>query len=178
MSVGHGSMRLRFESMSTVRGLLIVLLIPLMLAGCAAAGVSATVRSESPTTTPGVTLSTEHTPVGIVLATGSGRTLYDFALDSADRSACVSTTCAVLWPPLDVTGTPTLSPSLNPSLLGTIRRPDGSLQLTYGDHPLYTWVGDTQPGMVTGQALANQGGRWYVVAPSGRQITTNFTITG
>ncbi|MGH9083402.1 MAG: hypothetical protein ACRDWN_08665 [Acidimicrobiales bacterium] len=50
------------------------------------------------------------------------------------------------------------------------------MQASYGGHPLYTWKGDGKPGMITGQALLNAGGYWYVIAPSGQQITTQFTV--
>lgn len=148
---------------------------PLALAGCG--GTTASIGSESPTTTPGVTLSTERSPGGRIVATGSGHTLYDFALDKPGHSACISPTCVGLWPPLVVATTPTVAGGLRPSLVGTIRRPDGSVQVTYGGHPLYTWIGDTQPGMVSGQGLNNEGGLWYVIAPSGRQLTTGFSVT-
>ena len=150
---------------------------PLALAACGD-GPSVTRSAESPTTTPGVTLSTERSPVGRILSTGSGQTLYDFVLDTPGHSACVSATCVLLWPPLLVQGTPTVGQGLDPSLVGTIRRPDGSLQVTYGGHPLYTWISDTQPGLVTGQATNNEGGSWFVVSPAGKQITAAFAVTG
>jgi predicted lipoprotein with Yx(FWY)xxD motif len=130
------------------------------------------------TTTPGVTLATERSPVGPILATGKGYTLYDFVPDTPDHSACVSATCVLLWPPLTVTGTPTLGAGLHAALVTTFRRGDGTTQVSYGGHPLYLWNGDSRPGMVTGQGVVNEGGAWYVVAPSGQQITTSFSIGG
>jgi predicted lipoprotein with Yx(FWY)xxD motif len=149
----------------------------LLLAACdGGAGVSTV--SAPPTTNPSVTISTEPSPVGPVLATGTGHTLYDFAPDTPTQSTCITSICVELWPPLLVTGTPTVGKGLRASLVGTIRRPDGTLQATYGGHPLYTWKGDSQPGMITGQALLNAGGYWYVVSPSGQQITEQFTVLG
>lgn len=130
----------------------------------------------TPTTTPGVLLSTEQSPVGRVLATGTGYTLYDFSADTPDSSACTSSACTFLWPPVLATAPATVAKGLSQSLVGEIRRPDGALQVTYGGHPLYRWTSDTRPGMITGQALLNEGGYWYVVSPSGRQITTPFTV--
>lgn len=147
-----------------------------LLAACGGGTVSA--PSSPPTTTPGVTLSLEDSPVGRILATGTGHTLYDFALDSPRHSACTSPTCVELWPPLLVEGTPTVAKGLRASLVGTLKRPGGELQVTYGGHPLYTWSGDTKAGMVTGQALDNAGGPWYVIDAAGRQITTPFTVSG
>lgn len=132
------------------------------------------------TTTPGVTLSTEASPVGHVLSTATGYTLYDFAPDTPTSSACVSAVCVLEWPPLTVPAgaTPTVAHGLHPSLVGTLRRSDGSVQVTYGGHPLYQWNADVRPGMITGQAIDNEGGRWYVVTPSGAQVTTPFSVGG
>jgi predicted lipoprotein with Yx(FWY)xxD motif len=122
------------------------------------------------------TLSVAASPAGSILTTGAGYTLYDFVPDTPTSSACVSVTCVFLWPPLVVTGPVTLGPGLKASLVGTIRRPDGATQVTYGGHPLYTYNSDVRPGMVTGQAIDQAGGLWYVVAPSGQQITTPFSV--
>lgn len=148
------------------------------LATACGGGTVANSFSATPTTTAGVTLSTETSPVGRILATGTGHTLYDFSLDSHGHSACTSSTCVVLWPPLLVRGPIRIAHGVRHSLVGTIPRPDGGEQVTYGGHPLYTWSGDTKAGMVTGQGLNNAGGPWYVVAPSGSQVTTNFTVQG
>lgn len=146
----------------------------LLLGACGGTGYSTV--SGTPTTTPNVTIATEPSPEGRILATGTGYTLYDFAPDTPTRSTCITSICQELWPPLVVTGAPTVATGLERSLVGTVRRPDGSLQATYGGHPLYTWKGDDKPGMVTGQALLNAGGRWYVVSPTGAQITTHFIV--
>lgn len=132
--------------------------------------------STSSTTTPGVTLTTERSPAGPIIVTGRGYTLYDYAPDTRDHSHCITDLCVTLWPPLVVQGQPTVGKGLSARLVGTTRRSNGTLQVTYGGHPLYTWKGDTKPGMVTGQALLNAGGYWYVVSPSGKQIKTQFTV--
>ncbi|MGC8472092.1 MAG: COG4315 family predicted lipoprotein [Acidimicrobiales bacterium] len=149
----------------------------LVLAACSG-GITASSFSVTPTTTRGVTVSSERSPAGRILATPSGRTLYDFTPDTPTSSACTTRLCVKLWPPLiTTTTTPAVGKGLDDSLVGTIRRPDGQLQVTYGGHPLYTWIGDTIPGMITGQALLNVGGYWYVIAPTGRQITAQFRVT-
>ncbi len=134
--------------------------------------------SETPTTTPGATISLENSPVGKILATGKGFTLYDFAPDTPTHSACVTQSCVFLWPPLIENGPVTLGKGLQRSLLGTITRSDGSRQITYGGHPLYTFNSDVKRGMVTGQALDQSGGPWYVVRPSGAQVTSGFSVGG
>ena len=62
-------------------------------------------------------------------------------------------------------------------MVGTLRRPDGSTQLSYGGHPLYTYNGDVSPGVVMGQAIDQDGGLWYVLDAKGQQITTTFSVT-
>ncbi len=148
----------------------------LALAACSG-GVTSASFTVTPTTATGVALSSEPSPAGRILATPQGHTLYDFTPDTPTSSACVSGLCVRLWPPLLTTGArPIVGRGLEQSLVGTIRRPDGTLQVTYAGHPLYTWIGDNRPGMVTGQALLNVGGYWYVLAPSGKEIKTAFMV--
>jgi len=169
---------------TVVGGLVGLAVAGLLLTGCGPgplATSAGTNTSGTPaTTTPGVTLSTEPTGPSSdprIVTTGSGHTLYDFTLDTPTTSGCTSSTCTYVWPPLTVTGTPTVGPGLKASLVGTIRRPDGTMQVTYGGHPLYTYVSDTTPGDVSGQGITQSGGQWYVVAPDGRQITTAFSVS-
>ena len=53
-------------------------------------------------------------------------------------------------------------------LAGTIKRDDGTEQVTLAGRPLYLYAGDSHPGDVTGQAV---GGIWWAVSPSGAKIT-------
>ncbi len=92
-----------------------------------------------------------------VLTNANGFTLYWFAPDTATRSTCTGT-CAGYWPP--VTGTPSAGPGI-PGMLATIKRPDGTAQVTYNGHPLYTYVGDTFPGQAFGNNLNLNGGLWH-----------------
>jgi predicted lipoprotein with Yx(FWY)xxD motif len=62
--------------------------------------------------------------------------------------------------------------------VGTLKRPDGSTQLSFNGHPLYTYNLDVKPGMVTGQAIDQDGGPWYVLTPAGNEIHTAFTVNG
>jgi len=99
--------------------------------------------------------------LGPYLATAAGMTLYRFTRDQPDVSVCLGG-CAATWPPLLVDGPPAGSDDL-PGVLGTITRPDGTLQVTYNHLPLYTYAGDAQPGDARGQALGNV---WFVVSPT------------
>jgi predicted lipoprotein with Yx(FWY)xxD motif len=97
-----------------------------------------------------------------VLTNGKGLTLYSFAPDTPTTSRCYGS-CAAYWPP--VTGPATAASGL-PGHVGTIRRTDGSLQLTYNRHPLYTYIGDTAPGQASGNNLNLNGGVWHDVPVS------------
>jgi predicted lipoprotein with Yx(FWY)xxD motif len=157
---------------------LVGVVIAVVLTACGGGVAVKTSPATTATNGSGVVLRTAHTPAGTIVVTGSGDTLYDFAIDTPDKSACISPTCVTAWPPLIVPATPHVGKGLDQSLAGTIKRPNGTLQATYGGHPLYRWVGDSQPGMVTGQALDNDGGYWYVIGPTGVPITTSFKVTG
>jgi predicted lipoprotein with Yx(FWY)xxD motif len=98
-----------------------------------------------------------------VLTDAKGFTLYWFAPDTPTRSACYGV-CAGYWPP--VTGTPSAGPGVT-GRLGTIKRSDGTTQVTYNGHPLYTYYGDTSAGQAFGNGLNLNGGLWHEVAASG-----------
>ena len=109
-------------------------------------------------------LKTLRTPTaGSVLGSGAGYTLYWFSRDTARSSAC-DTLCIAQWPP--VTGAP--RPAAGVTLhgtLGTITRPGGAVQASYGGHPLYTFAGDFDPGDVGGNGVVQFGGTWHAVRP-------------
>jgi predicted lipoprotein with Yx(FWY)xxD motif len=98
-----------------------------------------------------------------VLTNARGFTLYSFAPDTATRSTCYGT-CAGYWPP--VTGTLSAGPGVT-GKLATIMRADGTNQVTYDGHPLYTYVGDTVPGQAFGNNLNLNGGLWHEMTVSG-----------
>jgi predicted lipoprotein with Yx(FWY)xxD motif len=111
----------------------------------------------------GATLKTATIGGVRVLTNAGGFTLYWFAPDTPTRSTCYGT-CAGYWPP--ATGTPTAGPGI-PGRVGTIRRSDGTTQVTYNGHPLYAYVGDTAPGQAFGNNLNLNGGLWHEMTVSG-----------
>ena len=92
-------------------------------------------------------------------------------------SVC-SGACAQAWPPATNTGTPKASGAVKASLLGTTKRADGSSEVTYAGHPLYTFAGDTQPGQTTGQGSNGFGAPWWVVTPAGTLETRRLPGSG
>lgn len=109
---------------------------------------------------------------GKVLVGSGGRTLYLFEADKTGTSTC-SGTCAAAWPPLRVTGAPHAGSGVSQALLGTITRPDGTMQVTYNGHPLYYFRADTSAGAARGQGITAFGAEWYVVGASGSKIDTS-----
>jgi predicted lipoprotein with Yx(FWY)xxD motif len=105
------------------------------------------------------------------LTDSSGRALYLWTPDTKTMSMC-SGACASAWPPLTVKGAPTAGTGATASDLGTISRSDGTKQLTYAGHPLYYFVGDKAAGQTNGEGSKGFGAPWYLVEPSGKQITS------
>ena len=129
----------------------------LVLFGLALTGASSTAPAAT-----GTALTTTTISGTTVLTNASGFTLYSFAPDTPTASKCYGS-CAAYWPP--VTGTTTAGQRL-PGKVGTITRTDGTQQLTYNGHPLYTYIGDTAPGQAKGNNLNLNGGLWHEVPVS------------
>ena len=110
-----------------------------------------------------------QTSFGRVIVDGKGRTLYLFEKDTSRRSAC-SGQCAQYWPPLLTRGAPVARIGAKKSLLGTIRRADGSRQVTYAGHPLYAYIGDSKPGQTNGEGSEEFGAGWDALSPAGKKI--------
>jgi predicted lipoprotein with Yx(FWY)xxD motif len=153
--------------------------------GAAACSSSATSQnapagSASPTTaasaTSGGTVDTATTSLGRVLVDASGHTLYLLTADSATSSVCTGS-CAGVWPPLTVTGSPTAGPGVDGSKLATITLAGGTKQVTYAGHPLYTYAGDAAAGDVGGQGIHSFGGTWEALTPSGAPVTAASSPT-
>jgi predicted lipoprotein with Yx(FWY)xxD motif len=132
-----------------------------------AASVLATAAFASTKTS---TIALKSTAVGKVLVGANGRTLYLFTADKGTKSVCYGQ-CATYWPPL-IAGKPTAGAGLNASLLGTTKRKDGKLQVTYHGHPLYFFQPDKKAGDINGQGFVHFGGSWWTVSAAGARITT------
>ena len=107
--------------------------------------------------------------LGRIIVDSRGHALYLFEKDRRGASAC-SGACLVYRPPLLTSGAPTATKGARPSLLGSIRRADGSRQATYAGHPLYLFSGDARRGQTNGEGLKDFGAGWYVLMPSGKKI--------
>jgi predicted lipoprotein with Yx(FWY)xxD motif len=96
---------------------------------------------------------------GNILVDDHGMTLYRYTPDQPNSSTCYDG-CARAWPPLLVDSVPSVPDASLAAGLGIAPRNDGTQQLTFQGAPLYLYVGDTQPGEITGQA---SDGVWFVV---------------
>jgi len=153
----------------------------LALAGCggsstssssgaaAAPGYGGGTAGASTGSTAASVVSTKTSSLGTFLVDGQGRTLYLWDADHGPRSTCTAA-CAQAWPPLTTTGAPKASGAVKSSLLGTATRADGSREVTYAGHPLYTYAGDTRPGQVTGEGSNSFGAPWWTVTTAGRAL--------
>jgi predicted lipoprotein with Yx(FWY)xxD motif len=147
-------------------------------ASSSAAAAPATTQASSPVATgqasgaASVSLATVSGIPGKALVGGNGRTLYLFQADKNGMSACTGA-CAAAWPPDVVTGQPQAGSGINQALLGTITRPDGTMQITYNGHPLYYFAADTAAGAAHGQGVKAFGAEWYVVGTTGSKIDTS-----
>jgi predicted lipoprotein with Yx(FWY)xxD motif len=105
---------------------------------------------------------------GTVLVNSAGFTLYWFAIDTPTKSNC-NGSCVTFWPPVPASAKIASGVSL-PGKLGSITRSDGSKQLTYAGHPLYTFKGDGKPGVDTGNGKNLSGGLWWAATPTGAKL--------
>jgi len=137
----------------------------------------ASASSSSARTGTGTKVAVASSQLGRILVDSRGRTLYLFARDRHGKSAC-SGLCAGYWPALTTKGKPKAINGARKALLGTSRRSDGRLQVTYRGHPLYRFSGDTGAGQTSGEGLTDFGGGWWAVSPAGNKIVSGTTGPG
>jgi|SRR5690625_2346172 len=100
---------------------------------------------------------------------GANLALYVYVEDEENVSNCVDA-CARNWPPFlaGEDGNVELAEGMDPDLVGTIERADGSLQVTYAGQPLYTSRHDT-PGETRGQRVGRD--TFHLISLEGLAIT-------
>ncbi len=148
--------------------------IALFAAACGSSGStglygSATTASPTTAAPAAAKVGVGTTGLGHVVVNSAGRTVYLFAKDTKGQSMC-SAACATYWPPVISTGKPVALKGANQSLVGTIKRADGSVQVTYAGHPLYLYQGDQQAGQASGEGLTDFGAAWDALTPAGGAI--------
>ena len=144
-------------------------LLTFVAAGAVLASIGARLAFGSVAKSSGAVVRLAKSPFGMILVDSKGITLYDFVKDRGKTSVCYGA-CAALWPPLITHGKPVAGTGVKRSLLGTTKRSDGKLEVTYGGHPLYYFVTDRKPGQTTGQGVNQFGGPWWVLSAKGKEI--------
>ena len=160
----------RSRPLGLLSAALVVPLVALVAAGCGSSGGTSNGTAKAAGGSS-ATVSVANTGLGNILVDSHGDTLYLFAKDTGGKSTCFGA-CAAAWPPLRTSGKPTAGGGAKASLLGTTPRSDGKPQVTYNGHPLYGFKGDSKPGDTTGQGSPGFGAPWYVLSPTGNEITT------
>ena len=138
--------------------------------GSGGESTASTNASSKPSGTSGVAVvSVASAPkLGQIVVDSKGFTLYDFHKDKGTKSSCYGA-CASVWPPLTSEGTAQAKGGAVASMLGTTKRTDGTIQVTYAGHPLYTYTADTKPGEANGNDFSSYGAQWYALKPNGEE---------
>jgi predicted lipoprotein with Yx(FWY)xxD motif len=118
---------------------------------------------------PASTLTVKSTRYGRVLFDGRGRVLYAFMRDRRGGPSTCYGECAKAWPVYFAKGTLRAGAGVKQSMLGTARRRDGRLQVTYNGWPLYYYAHEG-PGEVKCHNVNLHGGLWLVVKPNGQPV--------
>jgi predicted lipoprotein with Yx(FWY)xxD motif len=164
---------------------LLVIAAALAIAGCGSSsdntsggsggvygGGGETTAAEKTTASPeagAVVLTVASAPkLGPILVEPKGFTVYDFHKDKGTTSSCYGG-CAKIWPPVVSTGAPQTGEGAMASKLGTTKRKDGTVQVTYAGHPLYTYTGDAKPGEANGNDFSSFGAQWYALHANGEE---------
>jgi len=148
-------------------------ILALALTGCGSSGSSGSGGSAGTpaAATTGTTLMTARVAkVGTVVTDGKGYVLYRFDADSVHptKVTCYGT-CAVVWPAATVKGSVTVK-GIDKKLVSTVKRSDGTSQLTLAGRPLYRYAKDHEPKEAYGQGVD---GTWWAVTPTGAKATTS-----
>jgi len=147
----------------------LALVAALTLAACASSSTTtppAAGGTSTPPASSGSTVQVANSPqYGSILVDAQGNTLYLFDQDTGKTSACTGA-CVTNWPALTVSGSPSAGAGADASLLGTAKQADGSTQVTYKGHLLYTFTGDSTPGATSGEGVE----AFFIVSSTGDKV--------
>jgi len=135
-------------------------------AGAVVAVAAALVGSALAAPRAATRLSVRSSHFGMTVFGPNGKVVYAFGADRGSTSHCYGV-CATAWPPVLTGAAPLAGPGVEAKLLGTTKRSDGRLQVTYGGHPLYYYSADPV-GKIMCQHANMHGGLWLIVKPNGQ----------
>ena len=116
------------------------------------------------------TLKLTSSKDGRYLVDCQGHSLYLFEKDEGGESYC-NGACAAVWPALETEAMPHAGAGVDAAALGTIKRDDGDMQVTYHGHPLYYYAADAStPGTTKGEDIEQFGDGWYLVSAGGKSV--------
>ena len=118
-------------------------------------------------------LSFRKSPYGDILTTSSGKTIY-IRLGDAYRISKCAAKCAAAFPPFLTNGAPQATGGILPAYIGVLQAATRGEQVSYAEHPLYTYSGDTGPGQYNAEGA---GGIWYVIGTNGLIRKTKVSST-
>jgi predicted lipoprotein with Yx(FWY)xxD motif len=130
--------------------------------------VAALAWGAAPAMAAGTKISLRDSDYGRMLWGPDRQAIYIFERDSKDKTVCYDE-CAEAWPPVYTKGEPRAGDGVEESLLGTVKRRDGKLQVTYAGKPLYYYVNEG-PGEVRCHNVNLNGGYWWVVGANGKRL--------
>jgi predicted lipoprotein with Yx(FWY)xxD motif len=156
--------------------------ISLLVAACGSSSSSNTTSSATSTQSAAQTSTSSSSPVvktasnslGTILVDSQGMTLYHLSGEQNGKFICTSTACLGVWHPLIAPSSG--APSSEVGSLGTVKRPEGTMQVTYKGTPLYTFTGDQQPGETKGQGIKDVG-TWSVLTTGSASSTQSTSST-
>ncbi len=141
------------------------------LAALIALGALLATASAGAAATKGTTIRLEKTSAGMVLTANKGFTLYQFSRDSKKKDSCFKNAqCRSTWPAVTTKVKPVATRGVTAKLLGTIKLPNGSRQITYAGHPLYRYSGDFGPRQTDYFGVSASGGTWYGIDTKGHRV--------
>jgi predicted lipoprotein with Yx(FWY)xxD motif len=115
----------------------------------------------------GTKVTLRDSQFGEMLFDSNRQAIYIFENDRKGKTVCYGE-CAEAWPPVVTKGRPVAGKGVDERLLGTIKRRDGTRQVTYAGRPLYFYAHE-QPGEVRCHNVDLNGGLWWVIGPDGER---------
>jgi predicted lipoprotein with Yx(FWY)xxD motif len=126
------------------------------------------VRARASAARRGRTIKAVDSQFGRILADGRGQAVYIFDKETSSRPECYGA-CAKAWPPVLTKGRPRAGKNTSFERIASVRRRDGSRQVTLNGRPLYYYVSDA-PGRVLCHDVREFGGLWLVLKPDGSRV--------
>jgi predicted lipoprotein with Yx(FWY)xxD motif len=154
----------------------------LLIAACGSSSSSSTTSSAASTQptaqrsspSSAALVKSASNSLGTILVNSQGMTLYHLSGEQSGKFICTSSTCLGVWHPLIAPASG--NPSGEVGSLGSVKRPEGKMQVTYKGTPLYTFTGDQQSGETKGQGIKDVG-TWSVVTTTTSSSSTRATST-